>query len=149
MYSKVWIRKYLPEDKELLVELLTLHVPDFFAESEIADYENYLQHKTELYFVAESDNDIVGAGGINFDKENRTAKISWDFTAPHYQNKGVGRKLLEYRLAILRNMPDVDRITVRTSQLAFRFYEKSGFRLKTVEKDYWAKGFDLYDMELE
>ena len=39
------------------------------------------------------------------------------------------------------------RITVRTSQLAFGFYEKRGFELKGIEKDYWAEGFDLYRME--
>ena len=41
----------------------------------------------------------------------------------------------------------VRRITVRTSQLAFGFYEKRGFELKGIEKDYWAEGFDLYRME--
>ena len=136
MRSEVLIREYLPEDKEKLVQLLSLHVPVYFAESEIADYDIYLQHRTELYFIIEIDNKIAGAGGINFNKENRVANLSWDFTVPDYQNKGIGKKLLNYRIAVLRNIPDIDRIMVRTSQLAFRFYEKSGFKLKDVKKDY-------------
>lgn len=149
MHSKALIRAYIPEDKEKLVQLLSLHVPVYFAASEIADYDFYLQHQTELYFIVEIDNEIAGAGGINFNKENCVANLSWDFTAPDYQNKGIGKKLLDYRIAILRNAPDINRIRVRTSQLVFRFYEKSGFKLKDVKKDYWAEGFDLYDMELE
>lgn len=148
MHSEVFIRAYVAGDKEELVQLLSLHVPLYFAKSEIADYDFYLQHRTEWYFLVETDNKIVGAGGINFNKENNVASLSWDFTAPDYQNKGIGKKLLDYRIAILRNTPGIDRIMVRTSQLAYRFYEKNGFKLKDVKKDYWAKGFALYDMEL-
>jgi len=38
-------------------------------------------------------------------------------------------------------------MTVRTSQFVYGFYEKHGFELKKVVKNYWAQGFDLYDME--
>jgi ribosomal protein S18 acetylase RimI-like enzyme len=43
-------------------------------------------------------------------------------------------------------MDNITTIMVRTSQLAYKFYEKNGFILKEIEKDYWAKGFDLYSM---
>ncbi len=42
---------------------------------------------------------------------------------------------------------EIDRITVRTSQVAYQFYQKQGFILKSIKKDYWAKGFDMYAME--
>ncbi|MHA7057839.1 hypothetical protein ACWGOQ_0011500 [Aquimarina sp. M1] len=33
---------------------------------------------------------------------------------------------------------------VRTSQFASKFYEKMGFALVKIEKDFWVDGFDLY-----
>ena len=38
----------------------------------------------------------------------------------------------------------IRRITVGTSQFAYGFYEKSGFRLTAIEKDCRADGFDMY-----
>ena len=61
--------------------------------------------------------------------------------------KSLGTRLLRHRIETLEAMRSVRRITVRTSQLAFGFYEKRGFELKGIEKDYWAEGFDLYRME--
>ena len=40
----------------------------------------------------------------------------------------------------------VQTLIVRTSQLVYRFYEKQGFELEKVVKDYWAEGYDLYLM---
>ncbi len=34
-------------------------------------------------------------------------------------------------------------------QLTNLFYEKSNFVPTTIKKDYWAKGFDLYEMVLK
>ena len=56
-------------------------------------------------------------------------------------------RLLRYRIGKLESMRSVRRITVRTSQLAYGFYEKQGFELNGIETDYWAEGFDMYFME--
>ena len=37
----------------------------------------------------------------------------------------------------------IDRITVRTSQVTYQFYQKQEFILKSIKKDYWWKGFDI------
>ena len=47
----------------------------------------------------------------------------------------------------LKAVESVRKMTVRTSQFVYGFYEKHGFELKKVVKNYWAQGFDLYDME--
>ncbi len=66
---------------------------------------------------------------------------------PDIQGQGIGTFLLNYRIAELKKIKSVNKIIVRTSQLAFKFYEKSGFKLIEIVKDHWAKGFDLYTME--
>ena len=60
----------------------------------------------------------------------------------------MGTQLLKHRIDILKSMEDVKKISVRTSQVAYKFYEKQGFELFEIIKDYWAEGFDLYNMNL-
>ena len=142
------IRQYQLSDKQKLLEILKLNVPDYFAESEVKDLDHYLDCEIENYFVATLNGELVGAGGINFELDYQIAKISWDFVLPALHGKGIGRELLTHRLNFLNTIATVEKVTVRTSQHAFQFYEKSGFILKEIRKDYWAKGFDLYSMVL-
>jgi len=146
MQEQLHIRPYQVNDKKSLLALLGLLVPTYFAEEEIADLDRYLDQEIELYFVAELHGKIVAAAGINFEKEAGTGKLSWDFVHPEEQDKGIGKKMLQHRLDILKSMVDIHMISVRTSQLAFQFYEKNGFEIVDIRKDYWAPGFDMYKM---
>ena len=59
---------------------------------------------------------------------------------PDYQGKSLGKKLLRYRIEVLKAIPSIKKITVRTSQLAYKFYEKQGFTLNEIKRNYWADG---------
>ena len=142
-------REYIPGDKDRVIEIMSQHVPAFFDQSEIADLDEYLENKIEKYFVAEINNQIVGGGGINFGDNKKTGIISWDFIDPKLQGQGIGQKLLRHRIDFLKSMAGIETIIVRTSQLAYGFYEKNGFVLKGTEKDFWAKGYDMYYMKYE
>lgn len=146
MNKPIEIREYKATDKSYLMNLLELNTPKYFANEERIDFEKYLENERELYCVLLYDEKIVGCGGINFDDNNTTGKISWDILHPEYQGKSLGTKLLKHRIEKLKSMDTILKIQVRTSQLAYRFYEKQGFELKEIKKDYWAKGFDLYSM---
>ncbi|WMN07327.1 GNAT family N-acetyltransferase [Marivirga arenosa] len=139
------IRPYHSADFQKVLVLFDLNTPQYFAESEKADLEEYLQQKREDYFVVEENGEIIGAGGINYDPDR--AVISWDFIHPDWQGKGIGRTLMDFRLAHIRSQKQYEKVIVRTSQLAYGYYEKMDFNLLEVKKDYWAKGFDLYFME--
>ena len=89
-----------------------------------------------------ADEHRVGCGGINFADDKTVGKISWDIIHPDYQGKSLGKQLLEYRIDKLKSIDRVRKITVRTSQLVYKFYQKQGFVLKATHKDYWAKGID-------
>lgn len=143
------IRKYKTSDKLTLIELLRLNTPQFFAPEEEQDLIDYLEHEIEEYFVIENNGDIIGAGGVNLKETINTGYISWDFIHPDYQGKGVGSLLLNHRIKLLHANSDIKKIKVRTTQHVFKYYEKFGFTLMSVTKDYWAKGFDLYDMEIQ
>ncbi|WP_106828885.1 GNAT family N-acetyltransferase [Parabacteroides pacaensis] len=143
------IREYLPTDKDAVMNLIKLNTPDFFAEEEADDLNKYLDKEIELYYVLLVAGKIVGCGGINFAENKTIGKISWDIIHPNFQGKSLGSKLLKYRIEVLRAIPSVQKITVRTSQVAYKFYEKHGFILNEIKKDYWAKGFDMYYMKYE
>jgi ribosomal protein S18 acetylase RimI-like enzyme len=145
MVETIAIRNYRPADRAAVIRLLQQNTPHYFAPEEEADFHLYLNDHAQHYFVmATTDGKIVGCGGYNLVDEG--ARISWDIFHPDFQGRGLGRQLTRYRLERLRAIPGVMRIVVRTTQLAYPFYEKQGFELMQVVKDYWAKGFDLYDM---
>jgi ribosomal-protein-alanine N-acetyltransferase len=143
------IRPYSQSDQPTLVDLLRLNTPKYFALEEEAEFISYLAHEIEQYFVAELDNEIVGCGGINLVENETVGRISWDIMHPKSQGKGIGSQLLQHRIRVLKSNHTVKQIVVRTSQHVYPFYEKNGFELKEIKKDYWADGFDLYLMEYQ
>lgn len=145
----ITIREYNEKDKAAVIGLLQMNTPAYFSPEEEKDLVHYLGHEIESYYVAEHEGEVVGCGGFNFSDDRATGKISWDIFHPGYQGKGWGTRLLKYRIEILKEREHVKLISVRTSQLVYPFYEKCGFVLREIIKDYWAEGFDLYRMELE
>lgn len=147
MNAKIKIRAYSIADYCAILELLKLNTPHFFSEEEERDLIYYLENEIEYYFVVEHDKKIIGCGGINFTDNKKTGKISWDIMHPIYQGKGIGTLLLHHRIEILKSIQSIETILVRTSQHVFEFYQKNGFELIEIKKDFWAKGFDLYSMK--
>jgi ribosomal-protein-alanine N-acetyltransferase len=146
MKDHITIRAYQDEDKDQVLDLLRLNTPLFFAPEEEKGLVYYLDHEIEYYYVLEIDQLIVGCGGFNFSGDVSTGKISWDILHPDYQGQGLGTALLKYRIRQLKTFEALENILVRTSQIVYPFYEKNGFKLVDIKKDYWAKGFDLYHM---
>ena len=146
------IRFYQKQDKEELIKLIQLNIPTYFEQSEEEDFAEYLEKYKEDYFVIKGKitNQIVGCGGINyfFDEPTPLARISWDIIHPDFQGQGIGKKLLLHRINYIQNK-EIKIIVVRTSQFAYKFYQKVGFELEKTEKDFWAKGFDLYQMKMD
>lgn len=143
------IREYSSCDKPQIIEILRKNTPEYFDASEENDFEYYLDNKVEDYFVYIKNSEIVGAGGINYFPNQKIAYISWDMIDPNTHGNGIGKKLTQYRLNHLKEKENVDLIFVRTTQLVYKFYEKMGFQLDKIEKDFWAKGFDLYQMSMK
>ncbi len=148
--NNVEIRIYQPDYLNDVLHLFDQLTPHYFAVDEKQDLIHYLQHEIEAYYVIldlESKK-IVGAGGYNLIENGAVARLSWDFIATDQQGLGLGTFLTKFRINKLRSISTVKKITVRTSQKAFEFYQSCGFLVKEIQKDYWAKGFDLYYMEL-
>lgn len=143
------IRSYKETDKRSVIKLIRGNTPEFFAPEEEEDLLFYLDNYAQNYFVVEIDNQVVGSGGYNIAEDGITAKISWDIIDSEAQGKGIGRYLTVYRIKDILKNKDIKILSVRTSQLAYKFYEKFGLTLREISADYWAKGLDLYRLDCD
>lgn len=143
------IRPYTVSDKQDLINILRLNTPTYFAAEEESEFMDYLDHKREDYFVVEEAGRIVGAGGLNYFDNNTWVRISWDLVHPDFQGQGIGKALTLFRIAKARERETVRFMQVRTSQLVYSFYQRLGFELEKIKENYWAPGFDLYQLKME
>jgi len=139
------IEEYNDKDREELLKIFRLNVPDYFAAEEEQDLIMFLDNYADNFYVCKNDGVISGYGGHNM--KDDLGILSWYIVHPGYQKKGIGRLLVDYNIAELKRK-GYKRIRVRTSQFTDKFYEKFGFALMRIEKDFWAKGIDLYEMEM-
>lgn len=142
------IKAYQNLDQKKLLQLLRLNTPQYFDPAEEKDFIEYLEKDSDHYFVFENNNELIGCGGINYFHEESLARIAWDMVHPNHHGKGVGKQLVQFRINEIKKKTGIDKIVVRTSQFTFQFYQKMGFELEKIEKDFWAKGFDLYQMNI-
>lgn len=141
------IRPFKTSDKEHLIEIFKLNTPKYFDTNELGDFEKYLTHHCETYLTIESDNKIVGGAGYYVNMTDNSGRITWIFFHPNSSGFGLGKQAVEHCLTILKSNPSVEKLIVTTSQLAYKFFEKFGYKLIQTEKDYWGQGLDLYLME--
>ncbi len=141
------VRKYNDSDRLRVLELFRSNTPQFFSPSEEKDLIFYLDNHAEDFYVLKVDNKIVCCGGFNLSEDPEVVRISWDIVDPNYHGKGFGSELTIFRLEKMSEIPGVKILSVRTSQMAYKFYEKFGFELKEKVKDFWAPGFDMYRMD--
>lgn len=145
----IQILPYQDHHKSDVLRLIELNTPQYFAPAEHADLYHYLDNLVDDYFVVKSDDKIVACGGINYFPEQAKAHISWDIVHPLFQRKGIGKQLLQYRINIIKNKPEISSIIVNTSQLVEAFYAANGFVRIAQEKDFWGVGIDLVRMEFQ
>ncbi|MBL7924684.1 MAG: GNAT family N-acetyltransferase [Bacteroidia bacterium] len=148
MKEEVLIREYREDDKAAVLQLFRLNTPASFSVLEEKDLLHYLEREREAYFVLERNRELLGCGGYHLSGDQTCGTICWDIFHPSFQRQGLGSRLLDYRLSRLKACSGLHTITVRTSQMAYRFYGKHGFVLRETVEDYWAKGFHLYRMEI-
>ncbi|MEB8345777.1 GNAT family N-acetyltransferase [Flavobacteriaceae bacterium KMM 6898] len=141
------IRPFKPDDKESLLRIFRLNVPEFFDKKEIKDFAEYLNQNTETYLTVEVDNTIVGGTGYYVNEDDNSGRITWIFFDPSYSGQGLGKQSVEHCLNILNKDNRVEKFIVTTSQLAYKFFEKFDYKINRIEKNYWGKGLDLYEME--
>jgi ribosomal-protein-alanine N-acetyltransferase len=151
------IRLYQPEDKKACIELFKGNMPEYFATSELPEFEQWLDTLetkklnqknpgVEQYFVAEVKGEIVGCGG--FAKIGDNVTLTWGMVSQALHGKGIGKELLQYRLGMIRSIFPSTSVILDTTQFSYGFFERSGFKVMGIIKDFYGQGLDRYDMKL-
>ena len=141
------IRPYQNKDQAILLEIIDLNTPPFFDPKEKTDLKEYLEECGDTYFVIEKEGKVVGGGGYCLLDDATSAEISWTLFHPGHSRQGLGTQIVEHCLNLLMKNEKIERVIVETSQWANKFFEKLGFCLTHVKKNYWGKDLDLYWME--
>ncbi len=150
----VSIKPYLPTHKPFLVNIFNTNVPKYFAEEELPLFSEFLDRMDCPYFIILKNDVIMGSGGIalcepkEFIKEQHVA-MCWGMIDNSFHKQGYGKELLEYRINLAKEMYPSTKIALGTTQHSHPFFEKFGFKTLYFKKNYWAKGLDLYHMELQ
>ncbi len=142
------IRPYNTSDIEKITEVFQLNVPAYFAEQELNEFLDYLKKYADTYYIIEHNNQIIGGVGYEIRSSDKTGRINWIFIHPTFKGLGYGKKAAEFCLKFLKENNEIKKLVVRTSQHAHPFFENFGFKLISTKKNFWAKGLDLYLMEI-
>lgn len=142
------IRGYTASDRAACLALFDGNTPRFFATSERAEFERFLdRHAAEWAFrVIDRDRQVVACGGFAVGTDGRTAHLCWGMVAHGLHRQGLGRRLAEARLAAASAHPGICDVHLDTSQHSYRFYARLGFRTERVTPDGYGPGLDRYDM---
>lgn len=122
-------------------------MPLYFADHELPEFLTFLDENTDPYYVISDHGEPVGCGGIALDEHDKV-HLTWGMVKRSEHKKGLGARLLNFRIEQSKMLYPGKTVELRTTQHAWRFFEKYGFVLLSTEKDFWARGLDLYLMEL-
>ena len=143
------IRNADHKDLNFLIKIFTLNIPKYFDKTELDDFKKYFNsNNIETYFIIESEGKILGAAGYAYENKH-TANICWVFIDPNYHINGLGTKLVNHCIDILKRDHQLNVIQLETSNLTYKFYEKLNFKIQYIKKEYWPNNDDLYFMNMD
>ncbi|MEM7525042.1 MAG: GNAT family N-acetyltransferase [Pseudomonadota bacterium] len=145
-------RPYRADDLFACLALFESNVGVFFAPEERADFCETLDSvnaSERPYLTLARDGAVIACGGLIIDADARRASLAWGMVGRALHGRGLGTRLTEARLALARAAPDVDEVTLATSQHTQGFYARFGFTVSDVAADGFAPGLDRWDMVLK
>ena len=153
---QIFIRQYENSDKDACLAAFKSNVPLYFTEGEVNDFTNFLikianaelvkQQENTVYYVVVYDGKVVGCGGFGDKDKRQILTLAWGLIHSDFHKKGLGKLLLEHRLAQIElHFPDLP-LVIDTSQHTFTFFEKYGFETTKITNDFYADGLHRYDM---
>ncbi len=147
--SAIFIREYLPDDKEPALQCFRSNVPSFFSPSDEAWFESALDEPDGPNFVVVSEGAVIGFGGYEVSHTYNSAVLVFGHIDARWHGKGLGRMLLEYRINHLRTYAQPTKyLVVDTLLKVAPFYVRQGFEIVAHWKEGFRDGTDRIDLRL-
>ena len=145
--NQLEFKDYSMESFNDCIELFDLNCPEFFAPIEKNDYIEFLNQTKEGYVTIHHDSILIGAYGVH-KTSSESASQSWTLIHPKYQNKGIGRLIME-RVFLYLEGNQLDNLFLSTSQQTEAFFLKFGaIRIDYIENG-WDEGLHRIEMKIE
>jgi len=148
------IRKLIKEDRSVLKKILadTNHFNDEEISVAMELIDIYLNNESQKdYIIYVYVDESKTAGYICYGRRpltDGTYDLYWIAVDPNIHGKGIGSKLIEFMEIDIKKL-NGHLILIETSGKADyegerRFYEKNGYGVQTIIKDFYRKGDDLF-----
>jgi ribosomal protein S18 acetylase RimI-like enzyme len=127
MKKEIIIRNFKFSDREEVITLWNLCGLIVPSNNPERDIELKMKFQPELFFVAESEDKIIGTVMTGYD--GHRGWLNYLGVHPEYRKNGCGRQLIEYSIEKLKKLdcPKIN-LQVRNSNTAVKeFYKKLGF----------------------
>jgi GNAT superfamily N-acetyltransferase len=145
--SGIRVREYSPDDRRACLAVFDTNVPESFLPAERTLFAAFLDERPGPYFVlADEAGDVVACGGYAISTGTATADLCWGMVTRDRQGTGLGRLLVEVRLARIGADSRATDAALKTSQHTRAFYEQLGFTTTCVVRNGIAPGMDTCEM---
>ncbi len=139
--------EYTKSEFDDCIDLFMSNVDKYFDMSELDQYKAFLNEEAVggNYFVVKEGGVSVAAGG--FVNHKGAIWLDWGMVHRNQHGRGVGKKLLVFRLAKIREIYSFAKIKMYTSQYTVGFYEKYDFSVIGFAENGYAKDLHRYELE--
>ncbi len=145
-------RSYTKDDFLSCMAIFDSNVPNYFATSERKECYVFLKSincNNRPYLIFTHKDNPIACGGLIIKPNTQEARLAWGMVDNAFHNKGIGTNLTQARIDLARQMPNISKIGLETSQHTYKFYEKFGFKVQNKTPNGFAPNLDCYEMRLD
>jgi GNAT superfamily N-acetyltransferase len=143
-------RRYRSSDQNAVLSVFRSNVPDYFSPQEESWVKQVLRDETCPLYVMIEKEQIIGFGGFEIAEFANVAYLVFGMVHREQHGRGLGRRLLEFRLAKIaaaRNAPRY--VAVDTTPVIAPFFEHCGFERIAEWPQGYRHGFDRIDLRYD
>jgi len=141
------VRTFTRADFDACLRVFESNLPKYFAESERAEFVDFLGAHPCDYLVVELNGAVRACGGSNV--KDGIGRLCWGMVEQSHHRAALGSALLVHRLnRLFLRVPDLQQIQLDTSQHSAGFFERFGFRVQATVPNGFGEGLDCLAMAL-